>query len=378
MGLSKKRGMGSINPHLCLVDTPQYSHILVSLTPSDSPESIYIWRRAQVTTSVTPAVNDNSPTPASAGPNSANQKPKTYKHWWNATRRRRDTIEGYLFIMPVVLGLILFTFGPMLASLYFSMTDYPILRSPEWNGIKNYIDLFTREKYFWKSVQVTVTYAIFSVTLGIIGSFILALFLNQKLKGIAFFRTAFYMPVIVPVVASAVLWGWMLNPDYGLLNAILKGLGLPTSRWLADPESALPSLILMSLWGVGGGMIIYLAGLQGIPESLYEAGKIDGANSNQLFWYVTLPLMTPTIFFNVVMGLIVALQVFTESFLMTGGGPLYATYFYGLMVYDRAFQFFQMGMASAMAWVLGIVIMILTLLVFKSSTLWVFYETEVK
>jgi multiple sugar transport system permease protein len=321
---------------------------------------------------VTPGVSNTSPTPTSS------QKPKTYNHWWNATRRRRDTIEGYLFIMPVVLGLILFTFGPMLASLYFSMTDYPILRSPEWAGLKNYINLFTREKYFWKSVQVTVTYAVFSVTLGIIGSFILALFLNQKLKGIAFFRTAFYMPVIVPVVASAVLWGWMLNPDYGLLNAILKGLGLPTSRWLADPESALPSLILMSLWGVGGGMIIYLAGLQGIPESLYEAGKIDGANSNQLFWYVTLPLMTPTIFFNVVMGLIIALQVFTESFLMTSGGPLYATYFYGLMVYDRAFQFFQMGMASAMAWVLGIVIMILTLLVFKSSTLWVFYETEVK
>lgn len=304
--------------------------------------------------------------------------PPTRRHWWNATRARRDTIEGYLFIMPVVLGLIIFTFGPMLASLYFSFTDYPILKAPEWIGIKNYIDLFTREEYFWQSVKVTVTYAFFSVTLGIIGSFILALFLNQKLKGIAFFRTAFYMPVIVPVVASTVLWGWMLNPDYGLINAILKGLGLPTSRWLAEPESALPSLILMSLWGIGAGMIIYLAGLQGIPESLYEAGKIDGANSSQLFWYVTLPLMTPTIFFNVVMGLIGALQVFTESFLMTRGGPMHATYFYGLMVYDRAFRFFQMGMASAMAWVLGIVIMLLTLLVFKSSSLWVFYESEVK
>jgi multiple sugar transport system permease protein len=306
------------------------------------------------------------------------QKPKSNRHWWNATRRRRDTIEGYLFIMPVVLGLIIFTFGPMLASLYFSLTDYPILKSPEWIGLKNYIDLFTREEYFWQSVKVTVIYAFFSVTLGIIGSFILALFLNQKLKGIAFFRTAFYMPVIVPIVASTVLWGWMLNPDYGLINAILKGLGLPTSRWLAEPESALPSLILMSLWGIGAGMIIYLAGLQGIPESLYEAGKIDGANGNQLFWYVTLPLMTPTIFFNVVMGLIVAVQVFTEAFLMTKGGPLHATYFYGLMVYDRAFRFFQMGMASAMAWVLGVVILLLTLLVFKSSALWVFYESEVK
>jgi multiple sugar transport system permease protein len=323
-----------------------------------------------VTSSATQSVDEISPATV--------QKPKTYKHWWNATRRRRDTVEGYLFIMPVVLGLLIFTFGPMLASLYFSLTDYPILRSPEWIGLQNYIKLFTQEKYFWKSVQVTVIYAVFSVTLGIIGSFILALFLNQKLKGIAFFRTAFYMPVIVPVVASAVLWSWMLNPDYGLINAILKGLGLPTSRWLASPESALPSLILMSLWGIGAGMIIYLAGLQGIPESLYEAGKIDGANSRQLFFYVTLPLMTPTIFFNVVIGLIGAMQIFTEAFLMTAGGPLHATYFYGLMVYERAFKFFQMGMASAMAWVLGIVIMLLTLLVFKSSALWVFYESEVK
>jgi len=266
----------------------------------------------------------------------------------------------------------------MLASLYFSLTDYPILRSPEFVGFQNYVRMFTREKLFWQSVKVTVLYAITAVPLGIVGSFILALFLNQKIKGITFFRTAFYMPVIVPIVASSVLWGWMLNPDYGLINAILKFFHLPTSRWLADPSTALPSLVLMSLWGVGAGMIIYLAGLQGIPEELYEAGKIDGANGNQLFWYVTLPLMTPTIFFNVVIGLIAALQIFTESFLMTGGGPLFATYFYGLMVYDRAFQFFQMGMASAMAWVLGVVILILTLLIFRSSSLWVFYESEVK
>lgn len=303
-----------------------------------------------------------------------NPKPKKP----GSKRRRRDTIDGYLFIAPVVLGLILFTFGPMLASLYFSLTDYPILRSPEFVGFQNYVRMFTREKLFWQSVKVTVLYAITAVPLGIVGSFILALFLNQKIKGITFFRTAFYMPVIVPIVASSVLWGWMLNPDYGLINAILKFFHLPTSRWLADPSTALPSLVLMSLWGVGAGMIIYLAGLQGIPEELYEAGKIDGANGNQLFWYVTLPLMTPTIFFNVVIGLIAALQIFTESFLMTGGGPLFATYFYGLMVYDRAFQFFQMGMASAMAWVLGVVILILTLLIFRSSSLWVFYESEVK
>ncbi len=308
----------------------------------------------------------------------ATAKPSNLFHSLGKTKRRRDLIEGYIFILPVVLGLILFTFGPMLASLYFSMTDYPILRSPEWVGFRNYIELFTQEKWFWKSVQVTVTYAAIQVPLGIVGAFLLALFLNQRVKGIAFFRTCFYMPTVVPTVASAVLWGWLLNPDYGLVNAMLKALHLPTSRFLAEPSSALPSMILMSLWGVGGGMVVYLAGLQGIPESLYEAAKIDGANELQLFRYVTMPLMTPTVFFNLVMGLIGAFQVFTEAFVMTAGGPLHSTYFYGLMVYERAFKFFQMGMASAMSWVLGIVIMLLTLLVFRSSALWVFYETEVK
>ncbi len=294
------------------------------------------------------------------------------------TKKRRDLIEGYIFILPVVLGLIFFTFGPMLASLYFSLTDYPILRAPEWVGLGNFIDLLTKERWFWQAVKVTVLYAVIQVPLGIIGAFLLAMFLNQRVKGIAFFRTCFYMPTVVPVVASSVLWLWLLNPDYGLVNAILKFLHLPTSRFLAEPETALASMILMSLWGVGGGMVIYLAGLQGIPESFYEAAKIDGANEIQLFGYITIPMMTPTIFFNLVMGLIGALQVFTQAFVMTAGGPLHSTYFYGLMVYERAFKFFQMGMASAMSWLLGLAIMLLTLVVFRSSALWVFYETEVK
>jgi multiple sugar transport system permease protein len=295
-----------------------------------------------------------------------------------STKSKRDLVEGYIFILPVVLGLLIFTFGPMLASLYFSLTDYPILKSPEWVGLKNFIELFTEEKFFWQSVKVTVTYAVVQVPLGIVGAFLLAMLLNQRVRGIAFFRTCFYMPTIVPVVATAVLWGWLLNPDYGLINAVLKGLHLPTSRFLAEPESALPSLILMSLWGVGGGMVIYLAGLQGIPESLYEAGKIDGANGLQLFRHVTIPLMTPTIFFNLIMGMIGALQIFTEIYVLTKGGPLHATYVYGMMVYERAFTYFQMGMASAMAWLLGAAIMLLTLLIFRSSSLWVFYESEVK
>jgi len=294
------------------------------------------------------------------------------------TRRRRDTIEGYLFILPVVLGLLFFTIGPMLASFYISFTKYPILRSPEWIGVRNYINMFTKEPYFWQSAKVTFTYAITAVPLGILGAFMLALLLNQRVKGMPFFRASFYMPTIVPAVASAVLWGWLLNADYGLVNAMLKFVGLPTSRFFGDPSSALASLVFMSLWSVGGGMVIYLAGLQGIPESFYEAAKIDGASSTQLFRYITVPLMTPTLFFGLVMGLIGAFQYFTEAFVLTQGGPLFSTYFYSLMVYERAFRFTQMGMAAAMAWVLLVVILTLTLLVFRSSALWVFYETEVK
>lgn len=297
---------------------------------------------------------------------------------FTGTKRRRDTIEGYLFILPVVLGLLFFTIGPMIASFYISFTKYPILRSPEWIGLRNYVNMFTKEPNFWQACQVTFFYAITAVPLGILGAFLLAMLLNQRVKGMPFFRTSFYIPTIVPAVASAVLWGWLLNPDYGLINAMLKYVGLPTSRFLGEPSSALPSLVLMSLWGVGGGMVVYLAGLQGISESLYEAAKIDGANSRQLFRFITLPMMTPTIFFNLVMGLIGSFQYFTEAFVLTKGGPLFATYFYSLMVYERAFRFTQMGMAAAMAWFLLVIILLFTLLVFRSSALWVFYETEVK
>jgi len=290
----------------------------------------------------------------------------------------RDTIQGYLFIMPVVLGLLIFTIGPMIASFYFSFTDYAVLRSPKFLGTDNYVHLLTTDRLFWKAVGVTITFAVMSLPLGIMGSLLVAVLMNQKVRGIPFFRTCFYMPAIVPGVASAVLWSWLLNPDYGLVNAVLFELGLPTSRFLAEPETALPSLVLMGLWGLGGGMVIYLAGLQGIPEALYEAGKIDGANSWQLFWKITIPLITPTIFFNLIMGLIGTFQYFMSAYIMTAGGPLFATYFYNLMLYERAYKWMQMGVASAMAWMLLVVVLILTLLVFRSSSVWVYYEAEVK
>ena len=189
---------------------------------------------------------------------------KNEKSVWQrlgGTKRRRDTIEGYLFIMPVVLGLLIFTIGPMLASLYFSFTKYPILRAPEWIGLRNYVNMFTKEPNFWQACQVTFTYALTAVPLGILGAFLLALLLNQRVRGMHFFRTTFYIPTIVPAVASAVLWGWLLNPDYGLINAVLKGVGLPTSRFLGEPDSALASLVLVSLWSVGGGMVVGPLGL---------------------------------------------------------------------------------------------------------------------
>lgn len=294
------------------------------------------------------------------------------------TKRWRDTLQGYLFISPVVLGLIIFTIEPMIISLFISFTEFPLLRSPKWIGIQNYVNMFTEDPRFWGSMRVTVTYAVTAVPLGTAGGLLLALLLNQKLKGIAWFRTAFYMPTIVPAVASAVLWGWLLNPDYGLVNAMLSGVGLPTSRFLTHQRSALPSLVFMSLWGLGGGMVIYLAGLQGIPESFYEAAKIDGATEWHLFWKITLPLVTPTIFFNLVMGLIGSFQYFTSAFLLTAGGPLFSTYFYNLMLYERAFKWLQMGYASAMAWFMLLIVLALTLLVFRSSSAWVYYESEVK
>jgi multiple sugar transport system permease protein len=303
---------------------------------------------------------------------------RTQPRWMRLSKAQRNNIQGYLFILPVVLGLIIFTIGPMIASLYFSFTKFPILSSPEWIGVRNYVNMLTAEKYFWQAVKVTATYALTAVPLGILGSFLLAMLLDQRIKGIAFFRTCFYMPTIVPALASAVLWGWLLNPDYGLVNAVLRAAGLPTSPFLSSPKTALASLVLMSLWGVGGGMIIYLAGLQGISQQLYEAGKIDGASGLQLFRHITIPLMTPTIFFNLVMGLIGSFQYFTGAFVLTAGGPLFSTYFYNLMLYERAFKWVQMGMASAMAWFLLVVVLLLTLLIFRSSSGWVYYETEVR
>jgi multiple sugar transport system permease protein len=303
--------------------------------------------------------------------------PTAVRRFGLSARQRRHlltNIEGYLFVLPVVLGLLIWTLGPFVASFFLSLTSYDLLGSPQFIGLQNYQNLLFHDPLFWISLKVTIIYSLVAVPAGLVGSLLVALLLNAKVRGLAFFRTSFYMPSIVPAIASAVLWGWLLNPDWGLINVALHALHLPTSRWLASPHTALMSLVLMSLWGVGGPMVIYLAGLQGIPGHLYEAASIDGANRLQRFWHVTVPMLSPTIFFNLIMGIIGSLQYFTQAFVLTAGGPDNSTEFYVLNLYQKAFQWLKMGYASAMAWILFLLILLLTLLVFRSSAIWVFYE----
>lgn len=290
---------------------------------------------------------------------------------------RREAVEGYLAISPWLLGLVIFTIGPIVASLYFSFTDYEVVKAPLWIGLENYQRLFT-DRLFWQSLKVTGIYVAVSVPLGISLSFAVALLMNQKVRLIGFFRTAYYMPNLVPAVGSAILWIWIFNPEFGLLNTALASIGIQGPLWLGHSKWAMPALIIMSLWGVGGGMLIYLAGLQGIPTDLYEAAEVDGAGNWRRFLHVTIPQMTPVLFFNLIMNIIASFQVFTAGYIMTGGGPRYATYFYVLNLYNNAFKYFRMGYASAMAWILALIILFFTLLVFRSSSAWVYYEGQLR
>jgi multiple sugar transport system permease protein len=290
---------------------------------------------------------------------------------------RREAVEGYLFISPWLLGLVVFTLGPILASFYFSLTDYEVVRSPIFVGWQNF-DRLVNDRLFWQALRVTSLYVFTAVPLGLIFSFALALLMNQRVRWVSLWRTIYYIPTLVPVIASTMLWLWIFNPEFGLLNTLLRSVGIEGPLWLGHSRWALPSLILMSLWTVGGPMLIYLAGLQGIPTDLYEAADVDGAGGWAKFWAVTVPMMTPVIFFNLIMNMIFAFQVFAQPFIMTEGGPRYATLFYVLYLYQNAFKFFRMGYASALAWVLFLVIMVLTVLVIRSSALWVFYEGEVR
>lgn len=294
-----------------------------------------------------------------------------------SSARRREAKEGFLFISPWVLGFIVFTVGPLIASAFFSFTDYEIVKPPIWIGLDNYRRML-QDRLFWQALKVTSIYVVGTVPVGIVLSFAVALLMNQKIKFLGFFRTAYYMPNLVPSVASAILWIWILSPQFGLLNTFLRSIGIEGPQWLGSVKWALPSLIIMSLWGIGGPMLIYLAGLQGIPTELYEAAEIDGASSWKRFQHVTVPQMSSVVFFNLIMGIIGTFQVFTAGYIMTEGGPRYATLFYVLYLYNNAFRYFRMGFASALAWVLGVIILAFTLIVFRSSAMWVYYEGELK
>jgi len=281
----------------------------------------------------------------------------------------------YLCISPWIAGFLIFTAGPIIASLFFSFCNYDVVTPPDWIGVQNYKRLLS-DPLFWQSLKVTSYFSLVSVPLGIALSLIIAILLNQNIKGLTWFRTIYYMPSVISGVAVALLWMWIFNPEFGILNFLLwKLFHIHGPAWLMSEEWVIPALIIMSLWGIGGDIVIYLAGLQGIPTELYEAAEIDGANSFNKFLNITIPMMSPVLLFTLIMGIINSFQVFTQAYVMTRGGPHYASLFYVLYIYQNAFQFFSMGYASALSWILFLIILALTFLIFKSSPLWVYYES---
>jgi len=312
----------------------------------------------------------------------------------NMTRRqtsrlvKADLRNGLLFAAPWIAGFLCLTAYPIIASIYYSFCNFDAISPPHWVGMLNYRILVTEDELFWRSLWNTAYMIVFGLPVGLVSSLVLAFLLNLKVRGMAFYRTLYYLPSITPIVAASALWLWLLNPEIGLVNELIMTFGKMLHRlhlpapagpgWLIDPAWAKPALIFMGLWGAGGGMLIYLAGLQDVPEQLYEAADLDGASSWKKLWHITLPMLSPVIFFNLVMGLIGSFQYFTQVYVMTGGGPQDATLFYALHLFNNAFLNFKMGYASAMAWILFLITLACTLLVFKTSARWVYYPGELK
>jgi len=299
-------------------------------------------------------------------------------------RIRREAILFYICIAPFILGFILFDLIPMLASLGLSFTEWNILTPPKFIGLDNYVTALTADPKVLISLKITLFYTVIQVPLRLATALLLAMLLNEATKGMGFFRTAFYLPCIVSSVAIAVLWTWILNPVYGPVNGLIRFFGGEGPKWFSDPKFALWGLIMMSPWGAGGEMLIFLAGLKGIDKQLYEAAELDGAGPLARFFKITLPMLSPTLFFNLVMSIIGSFQTFDTAYVIsttragTLGGPANSTLFYMLYLYNRAFAGQMMGYASALGWILFIIIMIVTLLVLRSSDMWVFYESERK
>ena len=287
---------------------------------------------------------------------------------------RRGLLTGLMFISPWLLGFLAFRVYPFVMSLYYSFTFYPILESPKWIGLANFINLFTDSRFI-SALYNTAYYAFFSVPLATFFGIALAMLLNMKVRGLSLFRTIFYLPSITPVVATALVWLWMFNPRAGIINYVLSLVGIRGPGWLGSPEWAKPALILMGLWGVGGAVVIYLASLQDVPRELIEASQLDGAGKRQQIWHVTLPMISPVILFNVITGLIGAFQFFTEVHVITGGSgsPAGSTMMMSIYLWQSAFQFFKMGYASAQAWILFIIIVAFTVILFRVSGRIVYY-----
>ncbi|WP_322895251.1 MULTISPECIES: sugar ABC transporter permease [unclassified Yoonia] len=282
---------------------------------------------------------------------------------------------GLAYLTPYIIGLLVFTMIPFLASLYLSFTEYTLINSPVWIGLENFRDLLD-DRTFKRSLNVTLLYVFLTVPLKLAFALFIAVILNYKLRGIGFFRTAYYVPSILGgSIAIAVLWRYIFA-DAGLVNLVLTSIGLDPINWFGDPVNALFTLALLRTWQFGSAMVIFLAALQAVDKSLYEAAAIDGANKWHSFWHITMPLITPVIFFNLIMQMVQAFQEFNGPYVITGGGPLRSTYLLPLYIYDEAFKNFNMGYASAIAWVLFVIIMILTLVAFWSSKKWVYYAGD--
>ena len=289
---------------------------------------------------------------------------------------RRNLWIGLAFISPWLVGFVAFTLFPVFASVYFSFCDYDVLTKPVWVGTLNYRDMVT-DSVFWKSLYNTFYFAAFSLPLGMIISLLVAVLLNQSVKGRSAFRAIFFLPSLIPVVASAMIWLWILNGNFGILNHALEWFHIKGPQWLANEKWTKPALILMALWGCGNGVVIYLAALQDVPRSLYESAEIDGANAWVKFRHITVPLISPVLYFNLIMGIIGSLQVFANAYIMLGGGgPNRSALFYAVYLYQNAFDYRQMGYASAMAWVLFIIILLLTWVATRSTRKLVFYAGE--
>lgn len=290
----------------------------------------------------------------------------------------RQSSIPYYFIMPWIIGFLAFTLGPLIFSLIISFFEWPVVGEKTFVGLSNYVEMFTNDPLFWTSLGVTLKFACLFVPLNIIIALLLAMLLNKNVRGSSFFRTAFYLPSVISGVALAMIWSWVFDGEYGILNYILSLFGIDGPRWLNSPTWAPVAMVIASLWGQGSMMLIFLAGLKNIPKDMYEASSIDGAGRWTQFTRITLPMLSPTILFNLITTIIAAFQQLTLALVMTGGGPMNSTYFYAMYMYENAFKFSKMGYSSANAWFMFLIVLVLTLLVFKSSSAWVYYEGEMK